>query len=91
VDFYSRISLTRCWAKLRRQRICRIKAANLRSGTKRIRNFYGDVTGYQEATKEGKPKKHDGSVVPGANVSVRFRRRNNDPGDGQEADLKPIA
>jgi hypothetical protein len=56
-----------------------------------FRNFYGDVTGYQEATEEGKPKKRDGSVVPGANVSVRFRPRNNDPRDGQEADLKPIA
>jgi hypothetical protein len=31
--FYSRISLTRCWAKLPRQKRCRIKAANLRSAT----------------------------------------------------------
>jgi len=45
---------------------------------------------YREATKEGKPKKHDGSVGSRCKCERWIPSTEDDPGDGQEAGFKAI-
>jgi len=72
VDFYSRFRYS-LPVEIAGTKRCRIKAADLRSGNQTLTGvFYEDLQELSGSKQGRQAKKHDGSVVPGANVSAGF-------------------